>query len=350
MGFFFNRKKKVEKSFDAVMREITDGLTGDAKKDVAYLREQCDKYKNHPQGKEIIRSCGRLIFDLMPDEKKKDVALFAQNREQGQKSVLEEVRFKIYQQQYDDALALIEPLIAEYEKQNLYADDAVSEYHCFAEPMEFALFMFRAKPQKAVRRSPIDYANAYMLYGILLFDLNRNEDALRALEKALKWNPVSVQILFERGQNLMRLGRRDAYETAVREIFKVAFRPKDLAQCYRGLGFLYTEQEKYELAACCEIMSLQYENSDKAQAELCFIYDKLGCRYEPTVDRLRKCFEENKIPLGPDEDMLGVAVAYGQHSEEQRDFQSAVYYYEIVNAFIRDDRIAKKIDDLKNRN
>lgn len=349
MGFFFNKKPK-EKSFDAVMQEITGGLTGDTKKDIAYLKKQCDKYRGYPQEKEIVRACGRLIFNLMPEDKKKAVASVAQNQETGQKSVLEEVRFKMFQKQYDDALALIESLIAGYEEANLYADDAVSEYHCFAELMELVLYMFHYKPEKEVRRSPTDYAEVYLLYGILLFDLNRNEDAIRALDKALKWNPVSVKILFERGQNLMRLGRQAEYENAVKQIFKVAFRPKDLAQCYRGLGFLYSEQGKFELAACCELFSLQFENSDKAQSELCFIYDKLGCRYEPNFEQIKAQFEENNIPLGPDSDMLGLAMAYGKHTEEQKDFQSAAYYYEIANAFLQDKELESKIENLKKQN
>lgn len=332
------------------MQEITGGLTGDAKKDIVYLNKQCDKYRGHPQEKEIIRACGRLIFELMPEGKKKEVASIARNQETGQKSVLEEVRFKMFQKQYDDALALIEPLIAGYEEANLYADDAVSEYHCFNEPMEFALYMFHYKPEKTVRRSPIDYANTYMLYGALLFDLNRHEDAIRALDKALKWNPVSAKILFERGQDLMGLGRQDEYEKAVKQIFKVAFLPKDLAQCYRGLGFLYCEQQKYELAACCELFSLQFENSGRAQSELYFIFDKLGRCYEPTFAQIKEQFEENDIPLGPDKDMLGLAMAYGEHAEEQKDFQSAVYYYEIANAFLQDKELETKIEKLKQQN
>ena len=34
-------------AFDDIMHEITSGLTGDAKTDLAYLKEQCEAYKDH---------------------------------------------------------------------------------------------------------------------------------------------------------------------------------------------------------------------------------------------------------------------------------------------------------------
>lgn len=37
-------------TFDDIMHEITSGLTGDAKTDLAYLKEQCEAYKDHEMG------------------------------------------------------------------------------------------------------------------------------------------------------------------------------------------------------------------------------------------------------------------------------------------------------------
>ena len=33
--------------FEKIMQEITSGLTGDGEKDIKYLMEQCEKYKDH---------------------------------------------------------------------------------------------------------------------------------------------------------------------------------------------------------------------------------------------------------------------------------------------------------------
>ena len=61
------------KDFDSIMREITRGLSGDSATDIAYLKEQMEAYKDHEMGKEIIRACARLMYDLIPEDKKKDI-------------------------------------------------------------------------------------------------------------------------------------------------------------------------------------------------------------------------------------------------------------------------------------
>ncbi len=44
-------------TYDEIISSITHELTGDPKKDIPYLKEQCDKYKDTEYGKEIVRAC-----------------------------------------------------------------------------------------------------------------------------------------------------------------------------------------------------------------------------------------------------------------------------------------------------
>ena len=55
-------------TFDAVMRSIKDGMTGDSKADMAYLMKVAEEYKDHELGKEILRECGRMAYDIAPDD------------------------------------------------------------------------------------------------------------------------------------------------------------------------------------------------------------------------------------------------------------------------------------------
>jgi hypothetical protein len=56
------------KDFECIMKEITQGLTGNTKEDIKYLHEQGEKYKDHEYRKEILRACGRLMYDILPDD------------------------------------------------------------------------------------------------------------------------------------------------------------------------------------------------------------------------------------------------------------------------------------------
>ena len=102
------------KDFEAIMKEITGGLTGDPKADMQYLQEQGDKYKDHEYGKEILRACGRLMYELIPDDKKEELNKVLAKDNMGYDAAMEEVRFNIYKKNYDKALKLIEDIISKY--------------------------------------------------------------------------------------------------------------------------------------------------------------------------------------------------------------------------------------------
>ena len=60
-------------SFESIMREISGRLTGDSGNDIEYLHEQMDKYKDHEYSKEIIRACGRMMYEILPEDKKAEI-------------------------------------------------------------------------------------------------------------------------------------------------------------------------------------------------------------------------------------------------------------------------------------
>ena len=120
--------------FEDIMKEITNGLTGDNAQDVKYLTEQMEKYKDHEMGREIVRACGRLVFKIIPDEQKEEFNKLINNDMSWHESIMEEVRFKMSQKKYDEALELMEGLVNRIEALNMFTDDQVSEYHCLLNP------------------------------------------------------------------------------------------------------------------------------------------------------------------------------------------------------------------------
>lgn len=332
------------KDFDSIMREITRGLTGDPKADIEYLQAQGEKYKDHEYGKEILRACGRLMFEVMPEDKKEALNKAISKDMLGYEATLDEVRFKIYQKDHSGALKIMEALVNKYEELDMFADDAVSEYHNFKEFMEEILYRHIYEPEKDLRKADVDYSEIYLLYGSLLFELGKHEDAIAALEKAMKWNPMSASLAFEHAENYKALGKLDEYEKCTREIFKIAYRPKDLARCYRNLGYLYVEKGEYDLATCCETFSLQFEKSNLVQSELYYISTKTGKVFDPTVDDIKSAFEVNGIPFGPDRDVMGIAYTYGKHFYDEKAYNAAAYFLDIFAGFVNDDEVNKMLE------
>lgn len=335
-------------NFDSIMREITGGLSGDSKTDMAYLQNQMDKYKDHEMEKEIIRACGRLMYELIPDDRKEELAKLISNESSGTDAALEEVRFNIYKKNFDKALRIMEALVSKVEDMRAFEDDQVSEYHVFDEFFEEVLYQYRANPEKDIRRAPIPYTEIYMLYGSLLAELKRIPDAQEALRKGLRWNPVSFRITAEYIETYKMTGELEQFFALTKEAFKIAFRSADVARCYRNLGFYFVEKELWSEAIACYLLSLQFDHEAKqAQSELYYINSITDGKIpEPSIDQAEEYGSQYGFPIGADDDILGLAFSYGEHFFEQETFDAARYFLSIAHDLTGDKEIEKMIDSL----
>ncbi len=323
-----------KKDFETIMKGITGGLTGDPESDLKYLDKQVKKYKDHEYGKEIARACGRLMYQLIPEEKKAELKKAIEKDGMGFDAALEEIRFNIFKKDYDTALKLMEGMIRKYEELDLYSNDSVSEYFCFREPMEEILYTQYNEPKKDIRNAQVDYGEMYLQYGSLLVDMGRIEDAAAALEKAKRWDPANAKTAFEYIETFKMRGMTEDFGKLTREVFRYAFRPADLARCYRNMAYYFVEIKEYKAAVCCLLFSDQFEKSEMVSSELYYIIQQTGETYRPTNDEVVECFKKNDIPLGPAEDVLKIAYAYGMHFHEKGDDAGTAYFLKIIAGFV----------------
>ncbi len=231
----------------------------------------------------------------------------------------------------------------------MFKDDAVSEYHCFREPMEEILFCEYTKPEKDIRRANYDYADMYLTYGSLLVELKRLDDAADALLTAMKWNPAYAGIAFEYAETFKMRGKIEEFKDITKGIFRYAYRPEDLARCYRNMGYYFVEVKDYDTAVCCLLFSMHFAKSEVVSSELYYISQVSGKMYQPTEEELSRHFEEHDIPYGPEIEMLKIAYAYGQHFYEQGDMASAEYFLGIFVNFIQDEKAQEMYEDAKSK-
>lgn len=335
-------------TFDEIMTSITSGLTGDNEKDIQYLTEKFQEYKDHEYAKEIARACGRILYDLIPEEKREEIGRITHNHNTGIESVLEEARFCQHQKDFEKGLKLIEDLVNEIEQENMFDDDQASEYHCFHEPMEEILYREIFKPTKDLRQASSPYDAVFLLYGSLLIDNNRIEEANKALEKAVRWCPTSSDIWFEYTETFKMLHDLKTFYEKTLQGFRFATTPSAVARCYRNLGYFFIELELWEEAHNCYIMSLQFEReSQQAMSELYYISTKCDKKLgDPSIEELNAMGEKYGIPIGADDDVLGIAYAYGKHLKEEGDKESARYFLNILYSLTDDEDIKVMLDEL----
>lgn len=267
------------KTFDQIMNSITSGLIGDQQKDRLYLMEQAEKYKNHEFGTEILRACGRLIWECLPEDARQELSDIVENHHAGRDSVYQEILFNLQGGNARRACDLIEPLVKEFDRDiaaGVDASDSVSEKLDFADIREYTMYLMAFDPKKDIRPTMENYARAYGQYGVILYELGRHEEAVAALEKAMKWNPASAAIPFEIGENLKALGDMDGFISYSDRAYPIIFKACDIAKYHRNKGFYGIEFGDFEGAAAHFLASTLFEDSPLAMSELMYMKQQCG--------------------------------------------------------------------------
>jgi tetratricopeptide (TPR) repeat protein len=337
-----------DKEFDKIMSEINSGLTGEPEKDLAFLNEQSEKYKNHKYSKEILRACGRLMYDVMPDDVRKKLEKLTNDYSARIDDSLNQAEQLIFKKDFDKALKVIEDLIFELDENQPYRDDEVSEYYNFEEYFEEVLFKELNNPEKELRRVPVPYTRIYNMYGYILYELDKFDEAKKCLEIGLGWNPVSFKLMAEYCEILKIKDDMENFFKLTLNAFKIAFRPQNVARCFRNLGYYFAGKELYSEAKVAYIMSLQFErDSEQALKELYYVDEKTNHQLEkPPIEKVKVYSEEYGFPIGADLDVLNLAFEKGKEGLEKRNPGLARYFFTILYDLTNDPDIKAALDKL----
>ena len=323
-------------TFDDILKQITEGLSGDAEQDIAYLNEQATAYSDHEQAQEIARACGRMIYERLPEEERQK-AFDAMMEEdiRPMEAALSEARALIAANDLEKAQTVLEDLVDKADdakKRGLFQDDAMSEYYCFSEPFEEMLYMFRKKPEREVRRSMIPFADIYSLYGQLLMARGDDRAANYVLKEAVRWNPANAAISFDYAASFKKLGDMEKFMEITRGIFSYAFRPADLARCYRNVGDYFIHHEQWAEAKGCILFGMQFdEDAPDAKKALAYIDEKTnGEAVAPAIEIMEALAAIHDFPLSADENIVQLSYMYGQGFLNQNNTDAARYFLGIA--------------------
>jgi tetratricopeptide (TPR) repeat protein len=330
-------------NFDKIMEGITLKLTGNCEEDIKFLMDECEKYKSHEYSKEITRAIGRIIYDILPDDKKGEMDQILNNHNLGIEKTMEEINFQVYKNNLDKALVLIESLIKNIEDMGWYLNDKESEYYCFNNLLEKIIYSEIFKPNKEVRQIPENYADIYFRYGNILFEVKRYDEAKTVLEKAISYNPINTVYLFELSEIYKLRKDWENYLKINKNCLKYAYTSKSLARCYRNFGYYYVEEEKYEIAIALFYLSLTYEQESKiAQSELFYISNKTGLGIKhPDTDKIKKLLKENDIQFGANKLILNIAYSIVCEAQKNNRNEIAEFFYSIISDLTSDEEIKK---------
>lgn len=339
-------------NLEQILEEITQGLTGDAQADIAYLREQADTYSDHTDAADIKNACERMIMERLPEEQRREALETIQTKhvlplQQG----LEQARALIKAGNDNDALAALQTLAEQADtaaERGLFQNDVLTEYYCFGEPFEEILYMMRKKPEREVRHADIPYADIYHLYGRLLMQQGDHQTATDILKKAQRYNPAACAIGFDLADSQKATGDIEDFMETTRKIFPYAYRAKDLAHCYTNVGQYFMAQEQWSEAKGCILFGQQFDDTDpQAQADLDTIERTTnGEAINPAIEIMEALSAIHDFPLGADSTIVGFAYNYGLSFMKQHNTDAARYFLTIAYELTKGEEVKLMLENL----
>ena len=336
-----------ENMYDEIIKEIKSNLSGNPEKDRIYLVEQMEKYKNHEYGPEIVRELARLMWDCLSDEEKEAFAR-ASDEENYVRDAFEEAYFYVQNQDLKTALDKLDSFFNSFSFG--FQDDKVNEYHSFSNPIEEILFRECIGTDKEIRFIPPEkpYENIHYLYGSLLIEFGRLDEAEAPLEYALKLNPVNCGSLFERAEIFKNKKDFKSFLDYTTKALEFAYSTQSLARAYRNLGFYFIENENFELSTALFNYSLSIELNPMAFSELEYM-KSLGQEYDVDEDRMIELLKENNIQIGPNPLIFNILAQLIMEAEMNQNYNALIYFYNILYDLTKDEEVLDKLNDIKSK-
>lgn len=186
------------------MESITVDLNGEPQHDIALLKAACEKYKDALFGKEIVRACGRMMYEVPPENKRSDFERILENYAMASEETLNEIEFNLQRGNTKHALEIALPYAEKMqtiEQGGVCLEDSESVYYDFLEPAQELLWVARNQTTKTVRKAVEPFSKVYLVAASALYESERYDEAIVWLERAIRWNPASPALYLELCEN-----------------------------------------------------------------------------------------------------------------------------------------------------
>ena len=270
----------------------------------------------------------------------------AEGAEIGIEKKLEGARNLVSGGRYGEAQTLLENTIKKLEQSGEFVRGECFE---FAGPIEQIIYIHRNSGSKMPVSAKEAVASLYTSYGKILMGMGESYKAREALDIALEYNPVSAVIMKEYADTYRLEGEMDLFFEETLKIFPFAYEADVLSCLYGNLGYYYVEKELWKEAMGCYLMSLHYNNKNEdAKKEIAYIQEKSGGDAGvPSIDEFRETAKEQGIPVGPDNEILGMAMSYGQKALNDGRKDVAHYFFSIAYNLTGDENIFNTLKDIE---
>lgn len=189
----------------------------------------------------------------------------------------------------------------------------------------------------------------YYIYGSLLADYGKFDDAEIALKKALRINPISSKALLELADIYkLRTVTFNRFFLLNMESLKYAYSLKDLARAYRNIAYYYLEEYNLEVASAFYNYSLKFDNNKNAIKELQYIKSR-GLEMDSDDEEIDEIIKSKNVQLGANPFILDSLETLSFYFDSKGFYNHALYFYRILYDLTNDNLILGRINSIQNK-
>lgn len=215
---------------------------------------------------------------------------------QEQKNIIDK---HIAKKEFDIAQDKINELI---QATDIKVEDEQITHYCFKNYIDLMLYVDKYGMNKPNKVPKTNMAYLYYILGYIKFDLKEYDEALKNLDEALKWNPVDLDILFEKAEIYKVTGDLERYKAEIEKTYPFIVSNSFLAKYYREIGYYYIEKKVYNVANALYSASLDFSQTEEernfAINELMYIaQQEKRAPHKTTLEEIKKIFGDYNIPI-----------------------------------------------------
>lgn len=300
-----------------LMSQIEGNLSGDLPQDMQYLSGLSMDLKGEENAEELLEAIAEKAYSIMPEEQRAEFTeqtfLNGKRLDQAFAETLKLVN--------DGRMEEAETILAGLsEKIAAYYEDAKPRLFSFRNPFEYHMYRYFYPNDKDFDRAPFDFAHYLQLYGYVLLDNKKLDAAEDALERAIRFNPVSADVRFELAE-LCKLRRDGKKLLAVcQDTLRFCTTPDRIARVLANMGFYcYYIGDFYE-AAVFYFESLRFYGSKAVEIELQDVMRHMknyGQKFAPpTEGQTLDVYRKYGLQPPPNSDLVNLAVTLADSAQE----------------------------------
>lgn len=196
--------------------------------------------------------------------------------------------------------------------------------------------------------APLDMSGIWRLFGSHLDRQGQTEDAKKAFERVLQWNPADSESLLALAEIYRKSEDLEMYRELTDEFYDFCNTRALLARYYRNLGYYYLEVYQPELAEALYLYSELYFPTEHARRELAFLGEALK-RETPAYTKEQLCgkLSEYEIPLEASRETLALTLQAAKDCEASGRYREAGECYRMIYDLTEDPEIEEILKHLE---